>query len=333
MKRAFLTGITGQDGSYLAELLLAKNYEVHGLVRRSSSFNTGRIEHIFQDPHVPDRRLYLHYGDMVDAVGLERLLSEIQPDEIYHLAAQSHVRVSFDTPVYTADVVALGTVRLLEAMRRTCPSARFYQASSSEIFGNSPAPQNERTPLNPQSPYACAKAMAYHFVCSYRTAYRLFAANGILFNHESPRRGITFVTRKVTRGIARILAGRQDKIYLGNLDAKRDWGHARDFVEAIYLILQHDSPDDFVIATGESHSVREFVEEAFRQVGLDWRKYVQHDARYERPAEVFHLCGDAAKARQVLGWRPKVGFRELIREMLEEDLRSEGVSTDCLREK
>lgn len=324
MRRALITGITGQDGSYLAEYLLALGYEVHGIVRRSSTFNTDRIDHIYVDPHDPSARLFLHYGDMADGTGLRRILEKVEPDEIYHLAAQSHVRVSFDQPEYTADVVATGTLRLLEAVRDftrgSGKQVRVYHAGSSEMFGASPAPQNERTPFRPRSPYAVAKVAAYWYAVSYREAYGMFICNGILFNHESPRRGETFVTRKITRAATRIKLGLQDRLYLGNLDARRDWGYAGDYVEAMWLMLQQDQPDDYVIATGESHSVREFLDEAFGLLDLDWRDYVVTDRRYFRPTEVEHLQGDATKARQKLGWRPRVTFQELVRMMVEHDL-------------
>ncbi len=328
-KVAFLTGITGQDGSYLAEFLLAKGYEVHGLIRRASTFNTSRIEAIYSDPHEQDARLFLHYGDLSDASVLARLLARIQPDEIYHLGAQSHVRVSFDMPEYTADTTGLGTLRILEAIREAEIPARFYQAGSSEMFGSAPPPQNEQTPFHPRSPYAAAKVFAHHIAVNYREAYGLYITNGILFNHESPRRGETFVTRKITRGIASILAGKQDKIYLGNLDAKRDWGYALDYVEAMWLMMQQDEPDDYVIATGEAHSVREFLESAFRYVGLDWQDFVEIDPRYFRPAEVDYLLGDASKAREKLGWKPRVGFEELVRIMVDADLEMLGVEHPC----
>jgi GDPmannose 4,6-dehydratase len=321
MKKALITGITGQDGSYLAELLLSKGYEVHGIIRRSSSFNTGRIDHLYRDPHEEGVRLFNHYADLSDPVALARLLYELQPDEIYHLGAQSHVRVSFDMPVYTFDITAMGTVRILEAMRETGLNARFYQASSSEMFGSAPPPQSEVTPFHPRSPYGVAKVAAYWTAVNYREAYGMFVANGILFNHESPRRGETFVTRKITRAVARIKAGLQDKLYLGNLDAKRDWGYAPDYVEAMWHILQAAEPDDYVIATGEQHSVREFCELAFAHVGLDWQEYVEIDPRYFRPAEVDSLLGDASKARQELGWEPKVGFEELVRIMVDADVK------------
>jgi GDPmannose 4,6-dehydratase len=320
MKKALITGITGQDGSYLAEFLLAKGYEIHGLIRRASTFNTDRIDHLYKDFHDPQARVYLHYGDLSISGQLTDLLQEVRPDEIYHLGAQSHVRVSFDMPEYTGDVTGLGTIRLLEAIRKTGIKARFYQASSSEMFGAAPPPQSETTPFQPQSPYAAAKVYAYYIVRNYRDAYKLFAANGILFNHESPRRGETFVTRKITRAAARIKLGLQEKLYLGNLEAKRDWGFAGDYVEAMWLILQQDSPDDYVIATGETHSVREFAEKVFAKLGLDYQKYVMIDPRYFRPTEVDVLLGDAAKARKALHWRPKVSFDQLIDMMVAADL-------------
>lgn len=325
MKKAFITGITGQDGSYLAEFLLKKNYEVHGLIRRASTFNTGRINHLYSDPHEPASKLMLHYGDLSDATVLSSLLQKIQPDEVYHLGAQSHVRVSFDIPEYTTDITGMGTLRMLEALRRTNPNSKFYQASSSEMFGNptTPPPYNEETPFNPQSPYGCAKVLAFHTTKNYRDAYGLFACNGILFNHESPRRGETFVTRKITRGIARIKAGFEKKLYLGNLDAKRDWGYAPEYVQAMWLMLQQAEPDDYVIATGETHSVKEFVEEAFRVSGLDdWQNYVERDERYVRPTEVHVLLGNATKAKEKLGWEPKVKFHELVKMMVEADEQS-----------
>jgi GDPmannose 4,6-dehydratase len=321
VKKALVTGITGQDGSYLAELLLGKNYQVHGVIRRSSSFNTGRIDHLYQDPHAPGTRLKLHYGDLNDASSLNTLLRMVQPDEIYNLGAQSHVRVSFDVPEYTSEVTAIGTMRLLEAMRESGLSkTRFYQASSSEMFGSSPPPQNESTPFHPRSPYACAKVFAYWVTVNYREAYGFHAVNGVLFNHESPRRGETFVTRKVTRAAGRIKMGLQKELFLGNLEARRDWGYAKDFVEAMWLAMQQDKPDDFVVATGESHSVRELCEEAFGNVGLDYRDFVQLDPRYLRPSEVDHLQGDASKARKALGWAPRTSFKELIKLMVESDL-------------
>jgi GDPmannose 4,6-dehydratase len=320
MKKAFITGITGQDGSYLAEFLLGKGYEVHGLIRRASTFNTDRIDHLYKDFHDPDARMYLHYGDLSVSAHLTNILSEIRPDEIYHLGAQSHVRVSFDVPEYTGDITGLGTIRLLEAIRKTGIKARFYQASSSEMFGAAPPPQNELTPFQPRSPYAAAKVYAYYVIKNYREAYNIFACNGILFNHESPRRGETFVTRKITRAATRIKLGLQEKLYLGNLDAKRDWGYAGDYVEAMWKILQHDTPDDFVIATGETHSVREFVERVFAKLDLDYRDHVEIDERYFRPTEVDVLLGDAAKAQKTLGWKPKTGFDQLIDMMVGTDL-------------
>jgi GDPmannose 4,6-dehydratase len=318
--KALVTGITGQDGSYLAEFLLAKGYEVHGLVRRSSTFNTRRIDHLYVDPHEAGARLFLHYGDLSDSGQLSHLIYNIQPDEIYNLAAQSHVRVSFDIPEFTGDVTGLGVTRLLEAIRRSGIKTRFYQASSSELFGASPPPQNEATPMCPQSPYAAAKLYAYWMTRNYREGYGLFAVNGILFNHESPRRGETFVTRKITRAVARIKFGLQKKLYLGNLEARRDWGYAPDYVEAMWLMLQQDIPEDLVIATGEAHSVREFLEEAFSHADLDWREYVEIDPKYFRPTEVDYLLGDAGKARRILGWEPRVSFRELVRLMVDADL-------------
>jgi GDPmannose 4,6-dehydratase len=319
VKKALITGITGQDGSYLAELLLEKDYEVHGIVRRSSSFNTERIDAIYQDPHVADYRLRLHYGDLEDGSSLAHLIKKVQPDEIYNLAAQSHVRVSFEVPEYTASTVAMGTLRLLEALRDRGPSCRFYQASSSEMFGSSPPPQNEATPFRPRSPYACAKVFAHQLCQNYRDAYGLHISCGILFNHEGPRRGIPFVTRKITRAAARIKHGLDNKLFLGNLDAKRDWGFAGDYVEAMWMMLQQDTPDDYVIATGESHSVRDVLDVAFSTLGLDWKNYVELDERYLRPTEVDHLQGDATKAATKLGWKPKVSFRQLIEMMVKSD--------------
>lgn len=328
-KKALITGITGQDGSYLAELLLEKGYEVHGIIRRSSSFNTGRIEHLYQDFHVNDARVFLHYGDLADSSALSRLLEKIQPDEIYNLAAQSHVRVSFDIPEYTADVVALGTIRILDAIKETEIKTKFYQASTSELYGKVvETPQTEKTPFYPRSPYACAKLYSYWITVNYRESYDMYACNGILFNHESPRRGETFVTKKITHAIARILKKEQDKLYLGNLDAKRDWGYAKDYVEAMWLMLQQDKAEDYVIATGETHSVREFLDEAFGLVGLDWKKYVEIDSRYYRPAEVDLLLGNPAKAKEKLGWKPKTTFKELVKIMLEYDLNNCGLSLD-----
>ena len=323
--RALITGITGQDGSYLAELLLEKGYEVHGLIRRSSSINTHRIDHLYQDPHVPDRRVILHYGDMSDSSRLARLIDEVRPGEVYNLAAQSHVKVSFEAPEYTSDVDALGTLRLLEAIYHCDPKIRLYQASTSELFGSAPPPQNEATPFHPRSPYGVSKTFAYWIVVNYREAYGMFASNGILFNHESPRRGETFVTRKISRAVARIVAGRQDAVYLGNLDAKRDWGYAPDYVKAMWMMLQLPEPMDLVFSTGEQHSVREFAQLAFGLVGLDWEKHVRIDRAYLRPAEVDTLLGDSTKARESLGWRPTVSFRELVRIMVEADLREEGL--------
>lgn len=320
MKRALITGITGQDGSYLAELLLEKNYEVYGLIRRSSSFNTSRIDHIYQDPNGENPRLRLIYGDLSDASSLNWIVRTVRPDEIYNLGAQSHVRVSFDVPEYTGDVTALGTVRLLEAIRENELRPRFYQASSSELFGTAPAPQSEQTPFHPRSPYAAAKAYAYYITQNYREAYGMFASNGILFNHESPRRGETFVPRKITRAATRIKLGLQDKLFLGNLDARRDWGYARDYVYAMWLMLQHEAPDDFVIATGETHSVRELLDEAFGRLDLDWKKHVEIAPRYLRPSEVDVLCGDMSKARRLLNWEPKVRFKELVAIMVDADL-------------
>jgi len=320
MKKAFITGITGQDGSYLAEFLLCKGYEIHGLIRRASTFNTDRIDHLYRDFHDPEARVYLHYGDLSVSGQLTDLLQEIRPDEIYHLGAQSHVRVSFDMPEYTGDITGLGTLRLLEAIRKTGIQARFYQASSSEMFGAAPPPQSESTPFQPQSPYAAAKVYAYYIVRNYRNAYNLFAANGILFNHESPRRGETFVTRKITRAATRIKLGLQQKLFLGNLEAKRDWGFAGDYVEAMWLMLQQKKPDDYVIATGETHSVREFAEKVFEKLDLDYQKYVAVDARYFRPTEVDVLLGDAGRARKALNWTPKVGFDQLIDMMIAADL-------------
>jgi GDPmannose 4,6-dehydratase len=319
-KRALLTGLTGQDGSYLAEFLLSKGYEVHGIIRRSSSFNTGRIEHLFHDPHEEGTKLFSHYGDLSDPVSLARLIYELQPQEIYNLGAQSHVRVSFDIPEYTFDITGGGTLRLLEAIRDADVTARFYQASSSEIFGSSPPPQNERTPFHPRSPYAVAKVASYWYTVNYREAYGMFAVNGILFNHESPRRGETFVTRKITRAVARIKAGLQTKLYMGNLEAERDWGYAPDFVEAMWLMLQADAPDDYVVATGEKHSVREALEIAFAHAGLNAEEHVEIDSRYFRPAEVDALLGDASKAHQQLGWEPTVRFQELIELMVDADI-------------
>lgn len=321
-RTALITGVSGQDGSYLADLLLSKGYTVHGIIRRSSSFNTARIEHIYRDPHEPDIKFFTHYGDLSDPVVLTRLIHQLAPDEVYHLAAQSHVRVSFEIPEYTLDTTGVGTLRILEALRESEVEARFYQASSSEMYGASPPPQNETTPFHPRSPYAVAKVAAYWTTVNYREAYDLFAVNGILFNHESPRRGETFVTRKISRAVAKIQAGLQEKLYLGNLDAERDWGYAPDFVEAMWMMLQVDEPDDYVIATGEKHSVREAVELAFSCVGLNYADHVEVDPRYFRPAEVDSLEGDASKARVKLGWEPKVRFPELIELMVESDVRA-----------
>src|SRR2546422_6082305 len=321
MAKTLITGITGQDGSYLAELLLAKGYEVHGIIRRASTFNTGRIDHLYQDPHINGVRLFLHYGDISDSTSLINLLYRIQANEIYHLGAQSHVRVSFDIPEYTGDVTGLGAVRLLEAIRQTGMKTKFYQASSSEMFGKvKEIPQRETTPFYPRSPYGAAKVYAHWMTVNYREAYGLFACNGILFNHESPRRGETFVTRKITRAVAQIKAGFQDKVYLGKLDARRDWGYAKEYVEAMWLMLQQDQPDDYVIATGESHSVREFLEEAFSFAGLDWRDHVEIDPKYYRPSEVDLLVGDASKAKNMLGWEPKTRFKDLVRLMVTADM-------------
>ena len=319
-RRALITGITGQDGSYLAELLLSKGYEVHGIKRRSSSFNTARIDNIFPDLHERDARLFLYFADLADSTSLIKLLYRLQPDEIYHLGAQSHVRVSFEIPEYTGDITALGTTRLLEAIRESGIKTKFYNASSSEMFGRVvEVPQRETTPFRPCSPYACAKVYAYWLTVNYREGHGLFACNGILFNHESPRRGETFVSRKITRAVARIKAGLEDKLYLGNLEAQRDWGYALEYVEAMWRMMQVDKPDDFVIATGETHSVREFVELAFECAGLDWKKYVEIDQRYFRPVEVDILQGDYSKARELLGWEPKLKFHELVKLMVEED--------------
>ena len=321
MKKALITGITGQDGSYLAELLLAKGYEVHGIIRRASTFNTERIDHLYQDPHINDVQLFLHYGDTADSTSLIKLLYRIQPDEIYHLAAQSHVRVSFDIPEYTGDVTGLGTLRILEAIRETGVKAKFYQASSSEMYGKvQEVPQRETTPFYPRSPYGVAKVYSYWITVNYRESYGIFACNGILFNHESPRRGETFVTRKVTRAIAHIKAGLQDKLYLGNLDAKRDWGYAKEYVEAMWRMLQREEPDDYVIATGETHAVQEFVEEACSYAGLDWRDHVEIDPKYYRPSEVDLLVGDASKAKRVLEWEPKTTFKDLVSLMVDADM-------------
>lgn len=324
-KKAFVTGVTGQDGSYLAEFLLGKGYEVHGMIRRASTFNTSRIDHIYQDSHEKNRTLFLHYGDLSDGGGIRRLLSDIEPDEIYNLGAQSHVGVSFEKPEYTADTTALGVLRILEAIRelreRSKKDVRFYQASSSEMFGSSPGPQNEETPFHPRSPYGCAKVFAHHVTVKHREAYDLFAVSGILFNHESPRRGETFVTRKITRGVARIKAGMEKKLYLGNLDARRDWGYAKEYVEAMWLMLQQGKPDDYVIGTGETHSVKDFVEAAFRRAGLgSWKKYVEIDPRYCRPADVENLIADSRKAKKALGWEARTKFDDLVKLMVEADI-------------
>lgn len=321
-KKALITGITGQDGSYLAELLLSQGYEVHGIIRRASTFNTGRLDGIYSDPHASHNRLFLHYGDLSDGSALARLLDKVKPDEVYNLAAQSHVRVSFDCPEYTTDITATGTIRLLEAIREAGLKPRFYQASSSEMFGLvQEVPQKETTPFYPRSPYGCAKVYSHWVTVNYRESYGLHASNGILFNHESPRRGETFVTRKITRALAHIQAGLQEKLYLGNLDAKRDWGYAKEYVEAMWLMLQQETPDDYVIATGETHSIREFLDVAFAHVGLDWHKYVEIDPRYYRPAEVELLIGDYSKARKQLGWEPKTKFEGLVKLMVDADIK------------
>ncbi len=325
-KKALITGIAGQDGSYLTEFLLSKGYEVHGIIRWDSIFTTERIDHLYQDPHINGVKLFLHYGDMIDTGNLERLINEIKPDEVYHLAAQSHVKVSFDMPEYTSNTDALGTLRVLEAIKNSGLPIKFYMAASSEMFGNSPAPQNENTVFHPRSPYACAKVFSHNITRVYREAYGLFAVNGILYNHESPRRGPTFVTKKITRAIARIKAGLEKKIYLGNLDAKRDWGFAPEYVEAMWRMLCQPHPDDFVVATGQTHSVEEFLEEAFAYAGLnDWRPYVEIDKRYFRPAEVEALMGDAKKAKETFGWDPKIKFQELVRIMIDSDFRATGL--------
>jgi len=321
MKKALITGITGQDGSYLAELLLEKGYEVHGIIRRASTFNTGRIDHLYTDPHVNGVKFFLHYGDISDSTNLIKLFYNLKPDEVYHLAAQSHVRVSFDIPEYTGDVTGIGTVRILEAIRETGTKTKFYQASSSEMFGLvKEVPQKETTPFYPRSPYGCSKVYAYWITVNYRESYGIYGCNGILFNHESPRRGETFVTRKITRALAHIKAGLQDSLYLGNLDAKRDWGYAKEYVDAMWLMMQQEKPDDFVIATGETHTIREFLDEAFSYAGMDWKKYVKIDPRYYRPAEVDLLIGDASKAKQKLGWQPRTTFKQLVRMMVEADI-------------
>ncbi len=326
MKKAFITGITGQDGSYLAELLISKGYEVHGLIRRASTFNTDRIDHIYKDRHESGAQLFLHYGDLSDSSNLNRLLKTVKPDEIYHLGAQSHVRVSFDIPEYTADVTGLGTIRLLDAILESGIPTKFYQASSSEMYGLVQAvPQNEKTPFYPRSPYACAKLYGHWITVNYREAYKMHASSGILFNHESPRRGETFVTRKITIALAKILAGRQEHLFLGNLDAKRDWGYAKDYVEAMWLMLQQPEADDYVIATGETYSVKQFLDVSFALVGLKQEKFVRMDEKYLRPTEVDLLIGDASKAKKKLGWKPKVGFEELVKIMVIADLEKEGL--------
>jgi len=325
MKRALITGITGQDGSYLAELLLSKGYEVHGIIRRASTFNTSRIDHIYQDPNHPGTRLFLYHGDLSSTEWILNLIYTLLPDEVYHLAAQSHVRVSFDIPEYTGDITGLGAMRLLEAVRRSGAKSRFYQASSSEMFGSAPPPQNENTLFAPRSPYAAAKLYAHSMARIYREGYGLFAANGILFNHESPRRGETFVTRKITRGVASILSGRETEVYLGNLEARRDWGYAPEYVEAMWAMLQQDSADDYVVGTGETHSVREFAEAAFRYAGLDWAKHVKVSDRYRRPLEVDVLIADPGKARARLGWQSRIGFQELVAIMVDADLEAAGL--------
>jgi len=328
MKKALITGITGQDGSYLAELLLSKGYEVHGLIRRASTFNTKRIDHIYRDPHNgQDLKFYLHYGDMANTGNLVEIIYSLKPDEVYHLAAQSHVRVSFDLPVYTGDVTGLGTMRILEAIRKSGQPTRFYQASSSEMFGSASPPQGENTAFEPRSPYAAAKVYAYWVTRNYREGYNLFASNGILFNHESPRRGETFVTRKITRALASIIAGKQDVLYLGNLDAKRDWGYAPDYIAAMWKMMQHDEPGDFVIGTGEAHSVREFLDEAFGYVNMDWKDYVKIDPRYFRPTEVDYLLADSSRAQKVFGWEPRVFFKDLVRIMVDADLELMGLES------
>ncbi len=326
MPKALVTGITGQDGSYLAEFLMNKGYEVHGLIRKASTFNTGRIEHIYQDPHDPAARLFLHYGELSNAEQLTNLIYNVRPDEIYHLGALSHVKVSFDIPEYTGDVTGLGATRILEAVWRSGVKARFYQASSSEMFGSAPPPQNEQTAFQPRSPYAIAKVYAYWMTVNYRQAYDLFAVNGVLFNHESPRRGETFVTRKITRAVARIKAGLQQKLYLGNLDSRRDWGYAPEYVVAMWQMLQQDRPDDFVLGTGVSHTPRELVKEAFSYAGLDWERHVEIDPRYFRPTEVDYLQADASKAARQLGWSPRVTFPELVRIMVDADMESVGLT-------
>jgi GDPmannose 4,6-dehydratase len=324
-KKALITGITGQDGSYLAEFLLSKGYQVHGIIRRASTFNTARINHLFSDPHEPFNNLTLYYGDLADGAQITDIIYNVSPDEIYHLGAQSHVKVSFEIPEYTGNITALGTTRILEAIRKSGCKARFYQASSSEMFGNTPPPQNESSPFRPRSPYAAAKVYAYWMAVNYREGYHLYACNGILFNHESPRRGETFVSRKITRAIAGILAEKQKYLYLGNLAAKRDWGHAAEYVGAMWSMLQQDRPDDYVIGTGETHSVQEFLEEAFSYARMDWKEYVKIDPRYFRPTEADLLCADCSKARKRFGWEPKIGFKELVRVMVDEDMEALGL--------
>ncbi|MFH1942598.1 MAG: GDP-mannose 4,6-dehydratase [bacterium] len=327
MKKAFITGITGQDGSYLTEFLLHKGYEVHGLIRRSSSFNTERLDHLYKDPHIPKTKLFLHYGDLADSEQLTNIIYNIKPNEIYNLAAQSHVRVSFDLPEYTGNITALGTTRLLEAIRRSGIKTRIYHASSSEMFGASPPPQNESTPFHPRSPYAAAKVYSYWMIRNYREGYDMFASNGILFNHESPRRGVTFVTRKITRGIAHIVAGKEKKLYLGNLEAKRDWGFTPEYVEVMCMILQQKKADDCVIGTGETHSVQEFLEEAFSYAGMDWKDYVQIDQKYFRPTEVDVLKADYSKAKTTMNWTPKISFKDLVKIMVDADFELNGIAS------
>lgn len=333
MKKALITGITGQDGSYLAEFLLSKGYEIHGLIRRSSTFNTDRIDHLYQDSHISGTKLFLHYGDLSDSEQLTNIIYNIKPDEIYHLGAQSHVRVSFDLPEYTGDITALGTTRILESIRRSGIKTRFYQASSSEMFGAAPAPQNENTPFMPRSPYAAAKVYSYWMVKNYREGYKLFTCNGILFNHESPRRGETFVTRKITRGIANIIAEKEKKIYLGNLEAKRDWGYAPEYVEAMWLMLQQEKPDDYVIGTGETHSIKEFLNESFSYLDLDWKEYIEIDSHYFRPTEVENLRADPSKAKKKLNWSARISFKELVKIMVDYDLELLGLSSPAQGQK
>jgi GDPmannose 4,6-dehydratase len=326
IRKALITGITGQDGSYLAEFLLSKGYEVHGIIRRASTFHTGRIEHIYVDPHSPGARLFLHYGDVSDSEQISNIIYNVKPDEVYHLAAQSHVRVSFDMPEYSGDITALGTTRILEAIRRSGNPVRFYQASSSEMFGEAPSPQNEETPFRPRSPYACSKVYAYWMTKNYRDGYKIFACNGVLFNHESPRRGETFVTRKITRGIAKILAKKEKHIFLGNLNPKRDWGYAPEYVESMWRMLQNDRPEDFVVGTGEAHSVQEFLETAFSYAGLDPEEYIKTDARYFRPTEVDELVAQPAKAKRELKWNPRIRFEDLVEIMMDAEMRAVGLS-------